>query len=59
MEIMIDLHRKTDQEVKKDLSEYFTRIEKLNLGEIYIVTGRGNHVNADGSRGVLKKYLHY
>lgn len=54
---MIDLHGKSVQETKKLLAEKFSVIEENQIREFYIITGRGNHVNADGNRGVLKRVL--
>ncbi|CAM4381225.1 MAG: hypothetical protein LEGION0398_MBIBDBAK_01086 [Legionellaceae bacterium] len=55
--IMIDLHGLKVQEVKKLINERFAEAEKHEIGEIYLITGKGNHVNSNGSRGVLKKIL--
>lgn len=55
--LMIDLHGKSVQEAKKILAERFTIIESTQITEFYIITGKGNHINADGSRGVLRKIL--
>lgn len=55
--IMLDLHGLSVKEVKQLIEEQFSKLEKFNTGEIYIITGRGNHVNANGTRGVLKKIL--
>jgi TPR repeat protein len=57
IKIMFDLHGLSVKEVKKLLEENFAKIQQHNLGEFYLITGRGNHDNSDGSRGVLKKIL--
>jgi TPR repeat protein len=55
--IMFDLHGLSVKEVKKLLEENFKKITQHYIGEFYLITGRGNHVNPNGSRGVLKKIL--
>ena len=55
--LMIDLHGSSVKETKQLLQKHFAKIETDNITEIYIITGRGNHVNPDGSRGVLKRLL--
>lgn len=55
--VMFDLHGLSVKEVKKLLEEQFAKIEELNMNEFYLITGRGSHVNPNGSRGVLKKAL--
>lgn len=57
VKIMFDLHGLSVKEVKKLLDENFAKINKLHIGEFYIITGRGNHTNSNGTRGVLKKIL--
>lgn len=54
---MLDLHGLSVQEVKKRLEAHFAKMEAHNLSELYVITGRGSHVNSNGSRGVLKKIL--
>ncbi|WP_218814292.1 SEL1-like repeat protein [Rickettsiella endosymbiont of Dermanyssus gallinae] len=55
--LMVDLHGCSVQKTKQLLQKHFAKIETDNITEIYIITGRGNHVNPDGSRGVLKRLL--
>lgn len=55
--MMIDLHGKSVQEVKKQLAKEFALIEEKHIVEFYIITGKGNHLNSDGNKGVLKKIL--
>lgn len=54
---MIDLHGRSVKETKKILEEHFTQIKEKNTTELYIITGRGNHIAPNGNRGVLKKVL--
>ena len=54
---MLDLHGYSVKEVRKLLEDYFSKLEETNVTEFYIITGRGNHINSDGSRGVLKNAL--
>ena len=55
--IMFDLHGLSVKEVKQLLDENFAKINQLHIGEFYIITGRGNHTNSNGTHGVLKKIL--
>jgi uncharacterized protein len=57
VKIMFDLHGLSVKEVKKLLNENFVKITQHHIGEFYIITGRGNHVNSNGTRGVLRKIL--
>lgn len=57
IKIMFDLHGLSVKEVKTLLEDKFAKIKAHNIGEFYLITGRGNHVNANGTRGVLKKIL--
>jgi TPR repeat protein len=57
VKIMFDLHGLGVKEVKKLLNENFAKINQLHIGEFYIITGRGNHTNSNGTHGVLKKIL--
>lgn len=56
-EIMLDLHELSVKEVKSCLEVNFLKMQTHNLGEFYLITGRGNHLNSNGSGGVLKKVL--
>ena len=55
--IMIDLHGLKVKEVKEVLATQFAQLEQSQLGELYLITGYGKHLNADQARGVLKKLL--
>lgn len=57
LKIMLDLHGLSVKEVKNCLEVHFLKMQTHNLGEFYLITGRGNHLNSNGSRGVLKKVL--
>ncbi len=57
IKIMLDLHGLSVKEVKKLLEEHFAKIKDQNIDEFYLITGRGNHIPSNGSRGVLKKIL--
>lgn len=55
--IMIDLHDASIKDAKKMLAEKFSIIEERHITEFYVITGKGNHENPDGTRGVLRKIL--
>lgn len=54
---MFDLHGLSVKEVKKLIEENFAKISQTDTVEIYLITGRGKHVNTNGTRGVLRKIL--
>jgi TPR repeat protein len=51
--LAIDLHRLSVQQAKKAVKEAFEDAREAKATDLTIVTGIGNHVNSDGSRGVL------
>ena len=55
--IMIDLHGCSVQQSREILAKHFASAQEKNIKELYIITGRGNHKNPDGSKGILKKVL--
>ncbi|MBS0359581.1 MAG: SEL1-like repeat protein, partial [Proteobacteria bacterium] len=54
---MLDFHGYTVEEARVSINQAFAKAPEEKTREIYIITGRGNHRNADGSHGVLKKAL--
>lgn len=55
--LFLDLHGLNVQEAKKAITDIFHKAFEENVESVYIITGRGNHVNANGTSGVLKKLL--
>jgi TPR repeat protein len=54
---MIDLHGLSVQKAKEAIRIQFADAIERGMRELYIITGRGNHVNSNGTSGVLKKIL--
>ncbi len=55
--LLIDLHGFSVQQTKTAITNVFHKAFEQNAESIYVITGRGNHVNANGTSGVLKKLL--
>ncbi len=55
--LSIDLHGLSVAKTKELLKNHFDRITEDKITEFIIITGRGNHIAPDGSRGVLRKIL--
>jgi TPR repeat protein len=51
----IDLHGVKCKSAKELIIKKLKRLSELNVVEVTVITGRGNHINANGSRGVLFK----
>ena len=52
-----DFHGYSVPQAKVALARIFRKATEQSSVSIYIVTGRGSHVNANGARGVLRKIL--
>ena len=52
---LIDLHGLRVQQAKGVVQYYLAKAARCNKTRIRFVTGRGNHVNSNGTRGVLFK----
>ncbi len=55
--LSIDLHGLSVAKTKALLKKHFDKVAEEKITEFIIITGRGKHIAADGSRGVLKKIL--
>jgi uncharacterized protein len=55
--LSIDLHGLSVAETKELLKKHFDKVVEDKITEFIIITGRGKHIAADGSRGILKKIL--
>jgi len=53
----LDLHGCSVKEAQQRVEAIFLSIRETRINQIYIITGRGNHVNPNGTRGVLKQIL--
>lgn len=53
-ELMLDLHGKNLPRARRAVAETLEAAKQRGVSRLTVVTGRGNHLNPDGSRGVLK-----
>ncbi len=51
----IDLHGLSANKAKKKVASAFSGAKDNKFGELKVITGLGNHVNKDGTRGILRK----
>ncbi len=51
--VSFDLHGFRRQEARKAVTSFFERAKEEGYASMTIITGRGNHANSNGSRGVL------
>ncbi|MFA6038198.1 MAG: Smr/MutS family protein [Legionellales bacterium] len=56
--LTLDLHGKTVKEARKAIHELFIEALRNSILKLFIITGRGNHINSDGSFAVLKGMFH-
>ncbi|MFN7097970.1 MAG: Smr/MutS family protein [Gammaproteobacteria bacterium] len=53
MQLQLDLHGKSLEEAKKLVLSTIKRAYQENHKDVRLITGRGNHPSADGTRGKL------
>lgn len=50
---MVDLHGDSPESAQRRVNAYLREAEQTNISQFRFVTGRGNHINSRGERGIL------